>query len=50
MRLANSGFVFVWGIRWKVVGEESEIQYGPFPVPKGGLPIKVYPRKKKFTS
>ncbi|KAE8653258.1 abscisic acid 8'-hydroxylase 2 isoform X1 [Cucumis sativus] len=36
--------------RWKVVGEESEIQYGPFPVPKGGLPIKVYPRKKKITS
>ncbi|KAG7036942.1 Abscisic acid 8'-hydroxylase 2, partial [Cucurbita argyrosperma subsp. argyrosperma] len=30
------------GRRWKVVGEESGIQYGPFPVPKGGLPIKNY--------
>ncbi|XP_022997684.1 abscisic acid 8'-hydroxylase 2-like isoform X2 [Cucurbita maxima] len=36
--------------RWKVVGEESGIQYGPFPVPKGGLPIKVFSRKNKITS
>ncbi|XP_038894709.1 abscisic acid 8'-hydroxylase 2 isoform X2 [Benincasa hispida] len=36
--------------RWKVVGEESGIQYGPFPVPKDGLPIKVFPRKRKITS
>ncbi|XP_010262547.1 PREDICTED: abscisic acid 8'-hydroxylase 2-like [Nelumbo nucifera] len=28
--------------RWKVAGEDDEgIQYGPFPVPKGGLPIRV---------
>lgn len=33
---------------WKVVGEESGIQYGPFPVPKGGLPIKVFSRKRKI--
>lgn len=48
--LVKLGFVFVWGIRWKVVGEETGIQYGPFPVPKGGLPIKVYSRKKEITS
>ncbi|KAA8549294.1 hypothetical protein F0562_000978 [Nyssa sinensis] len=33
--------------RWKVAGNEDGIQYGPFPVPKKGLPINVYPRKKK---
>eukprot|EP01018_Ginkgo_biloba_P032437 Gb_30377 [translate_table: standard] len=27
--------------RWDVVGSENGIQYGPFPVPKQGLPIKV---------
>uniref|UniRef100_M4FI33 (+)-abscisic acid 8'-hydroxylase n=1 Tax=Brassica campestris TaxID=3711 RepID=M4FI33_BRACM len=27
--------------RWKVVGGEEGIQYGPFPVPKKGLPIRV---------
>ncbi|KAL3530777.1 hypothetical protein ACH5RR_010099 [Cinchona calisaya] len=33
--------------RWKVVGgEEDGIQYGPFPVPKRGLPIRVHQRKK----
>ncbi|KAE8664674.1 Abscisic acid 8'-hydroxylase 1 [Hibiscus syriacus] len=31
--------------RWEVVGDEDGIQYGPFPVPKRGLPIKVTPRK-----
>lgn len=33
----------VWVIlcRWKVVGGEEGIQYGPFPVPKKGLPIRV---------
>ncbi|KAI3450363.1 hypothetical protein Pfo_007028 [Paulownia fortunei] len=30
--------------RWKVIGEEDAIQYGPFPVPKGGLPIQVHRR------
>ncbi|KAK4850193.1 hypothetical protein QYF36_004641 [Acer negundo] len=34
--------------RWQVLGDDQDgIQYGPFPVPKQGLPIKVYPRKKK---
>ncbi|XP_039012764.1 abscisic acid 8'-hydroxylase 2-like isoform X2 [Hibiscus syriacus] len=33
--------------RWQVVGDEDGIQYGPFPVPKKGLPVKVTPRKKK---
>ncbi|XP_073153679.1 abscisic acid 8'-hydroxylase 2-like [Henckelia pumila] len=32
--------------RWKVIGEDDAIQYGPFPVPKGGLPIHVYPKTK----
>ncbi|PPS06903.1 hypothetical protein GOBAR_AA13733 [Gossypium barbadense] len=27
--------------RWQVVGDEDGIQYGPFPVPKRGLPVKV---------
>ncbi|XP_073146356.1 abscisic acid 8'-hydroxylase 2 [Henckelia pumila] len=30
--------------RWKVIGAKDAVQYGPFPVPKGGLPIQVYPR------
>ncbi|GLT62927.1 hypothetical protein SLA2020_355290 [Shorea laevis] len=33
--------------RWQSVGGEDGIQYGPFPVPKRGLPIKVTVRKKK---
>ncbi|GMY10913.1 abscisic acid 8'-hydroxylase 2 [Fagus crenata] len=32
--------------RWQVVGDEDGIQYGPFPVPKRGLPIKVIPRNR----
>ncbi|XP_057782838.1 abscisic acid 8'-hydroxylase 2 [Salvia miltiorrhiza] len=32
--------------RWRVIGEEDAIQYGPFPVPKGGLPIRVTRRRK----
>ncbi|XP_059431311.1 abscisic acid 8'-hydroxylase 2 [Corylus avellana] len=31
--------------RWQAVGGEEGIQYGPFPVPKQGLPIKVTLRK-----
>ncbi|KVH94648.1 cytochrome P450 [Cynara cardunculus var. scolymus] len=27
---------------WDVVGEDDGIQYGPFPVPKQGLPIKLH--------
>ncbi|XP_073042325.1 LOW QUALITY PROTEIN: abscisic acid 8'-hydroxylase 2-like [Primulina eburnea] len=30
--------------RWKVIGAKDAVQYGPFPVPKGGLPIQVYRR------
>ncbi|XWS74108.1 hypothetical protein CRYUN_Cryun02cG0187500 [Craigia yunnanensis] len=33
--------------RWQVVGDEDGIQYGPFPVPNRGLPVKVTPRKIK---
>ncbi|KAK3206308.1 hypothetical protein Dsin_020354 [Dipteronia sinensis] len=34
--------------RWQVLGDDQDgIQYVPFPVPKQGLPIKVYPRNKK---
>ncbi|XP_019199605.1 PREDICTED: abscisic acid 8'-hydroxylase 2-like [Ipomoea nil] len=32
--------------RWRVTGDEDGIQYGPFPVPKRGLPIKVQRRLK----
>ncbi|XP_040953473.1 abscisic acid 8'-hydroxylase 2 isoform X3 [Gossypium hirsutum] len=32
--------------RWQVVGDEDGIQYGPFPVPKRGLPVKVTPLQK----
>uniref|UniRef100_A0A803KRU9 Uncharacterized protein n=1 Tax=Chenopodium quinoa TaxID=63459 RepID=A0A803KRU9_CHEQI len=31
--------------RWKAIGDEDGIQYGPFPVPKHGFPIMVHPRK-----
>ncbi|KAK6935831.1 Cytochrome P450 [Dillenia turbinata] len=34
--------------RWDIVGGEDGIQYGPFPVPKHGLPIRVIPRNKKM--
>ncbi|KAF6166378.1 hypothetical protein GIB67_034929 [Kingdonia uniflora] len=29
------------GSEWEAVGEEEGIQYGPFPIPKGGLPLKI---------
>ncbi|XP_039002848.1 abscisic acid 8'-hydroxylase 2-like [Hibiscus syriacus] len=32
--------------RWQVVGDEDGIQYGPFPVPKKGLPVKITSYKK----
>ncbi|KAF5744587.1 abscisic acid 8'-hydroxylase 2-like [Tripterygium wilfordii] len=35
--------------RWQVVGDEDGIKYGPFPVPKRGLPIKVTSRDQKTT-
>ncbi|KAG8660196.1 hypothetical protein MANES_02G130400v8 [Manihot esculenta] len=35
--------------RWQAIEDEDGIQYGPFPVPKRGLPIRVAPRpKQKF--
>ncbi|KAG6415495.1 hypothetical protein SASPL_122906 [Salvia splendens] len=34
--------------RWRVVGEEDAIQYGPFPVPKGGLPIHVTHQSRRW--
>ncbi|XP_065877213.1 abscisic acid 8'-hydroxylase 2 [Euphorbia lathyris] len=30
--------------RWEAIEEEDGIQYGPFPVPKKGYPIRVIPR------
>lgn len=35
-----------YGCRWEILGEDDGIQYGPFPVPKGGLPIRVQPRNE----
>ncbi|KAJ9172375.1 hypothetical protein P3X46_015620 [Hevea brasiliensis] len=32
--------------RWKAMEDEDGIQYGPFPVPKRGLPIRVTPRPR----
>jgi (+)-abscisic acid 8'-hydroxylase len=31
--------------RWEVVGNGDGIQYGPFPVPKHGLPVKITLKK-----
>lgn len=36
--------------RWEVIGGNEGIQYGPFPVPKQGLPIRVLRRKTKKTT
>ncbi|KAL8154073.1 hypothetical protein V2J09_011833 [Rumex salicifolius] len=36
--------------RWKVIGDEDGIQYGPFPVPKHGLPIKVQSKDVQIAS
>ncbi|CAI9770856.1 unnamed protein product [Fraxinus pennsylvanica] len=38
---------FTTTYRWKVIGDEDGIEYGPFPVPKGGLPIEVRRRNYK---
>lgn len=36
---------FTISYRWSIVGEDQDgIQYGPFPVPKHGLPIQVHSR------
>ncbi|KAJ6948120.1 abscisic acid 8'-hydroxylase 2-like isoform X1 [Populus alba x Populus x berolinensis] len=32
--------------RWQTVGDDDGIQYGPFPVPKCGLPVRVTRRNK----
>lgn len=41
--------ILVFGYRWEVVGDEDGIQYGPFPVPKGGLPIRVHHKVKNWS-
>lgn len=40
---------WLMGFRWEVIGDNDGIQYGPFPVPKGGLPITLHPRNKKWS-
>ncbi|KAB5540834.1 hypothetical protein DKX38_013808 [Salix brachista] len=47
----SGDFVLKWEIkgvprRWQTVGDEDGIQYGPFPVPKLGLPLRVNCRNK----
>uniref|UniRef100_A0A0A9AVI7 ABAH3 n=1 Tax=Arundo donax TaxID=35708 RepID=A0A0A9AVI7_ARUDO len=32
----------VTGYRWEIVGSSDEIEYSPFPVPKHGLPVKLW--------
>ncbi|GLJ55943.1 hypothetical protein SUGI_1201000 [Cryptomeria japonica] len=34
--------------RWDRVSAHNGIQYGPFPVPKGGLPIEVYQKTERM--
>ncbi|KAL9672720.1 hypothetical protein QQ045_028972 [Rhodiola kirilowii] len=34
--------------RWQVVGDNEGIQYGPFPVPKHGLPIRLVPIGSRY--
>ncbi|KAJ0076625.1 hypothetical protein Patl1_36134 [Pistacia atlantica] len=36
--------------RWEVVGSQSGIQYGPFPVPQQGLPARFWKESKSSTS
>ncbi|OVA18363.1 Cytochrome P450 [Macleaya cordata] len=31
--------------RWSIIGSQNGIQYGPFALPKNGLPIRLYPKK-----
>ncbi|XP_068641506.1 abscisic acid 8'-hydroxylase CYP707A1-like [Aristolochia californica] len=42
-------FIFIHHLvtkfRWKVVGSQIGIQYGPFPVPKDGLPAKFWKQR-----
>uniref|UniRef100_A0A0D6R0I1 (+)-abscisic acid 8'-hydroxylase n=1 Tax=Araucaria cunninghamii TaxID=56994 RepID=A0A0D6R0I1_ARACU len=35
--------------RWDIVGSENGIQYGPFPVPKQGLPVRISRKSKNDT-
>ncbi|PAN12758.1 hypothetical protein PAHAL_2G289300 [Panicum hallii] len=32
----------VTGYRWEVVGSSDEVEYSPFPVPKHGLPVRLW--------
>ncbi|KAM6540746.1 hypothetical protein CsatB_005193 [Cannabis sativa] len=34
--------------RWEVVGSQSGIQYGPFPVPQNGLPARFWKESNNF--
>jgi (+)-abscisic acid 8'-hydroxylase len=28
--------------RWEIVGSSDEVEYSPFPVPKHGLPVRLW--------
>jgi (+)-abscisic acid 8'-hydroxylase len=28
--------------RWEIIGSSDEVEYSPFPVPKHGLPVKLW--------
>ncbi|OEL23043.1 Abscisic acid 8'-hydroxylase 3 [Dichanthelium oligosanthes] len=32
----------VTGYRWEIVGSRDEVEYSPFPVPKHGLPVRLW--------
>lgn len=32
----------VTGYRWQIVGSSDEVEYSPFPVPKHGLPVRLW--------
>ncbi|WVZ65186.1 hypothetical protein U9M48_014595 [Paspalum notatum var. saurae] len=32
----------VTGYRWEIIGSSDEVEYSPFPVPKHGLPVKLW--------
>ncbi|RLN33739.1 abscisic acid 8' [Panicum miliaceum] len=32
----------VTGYRWEIVGSSDEVEYSPFPVPKHGLPVRLW--------
>ncbi|KAF8781169.1 hypothetical protein HU200_001148 [Digitaria exilis] len=36
----------VTGYRWEIVGSSDEVEYSPFPVPKDGLPVRLWREKR----